>query len=101
MRACVPVLAGDAVQKRQRTFIPAFAGQFIDSYLTQYTSKKGEQRKALVMAIKEAMDATDPTWGLSKEVIDTRLDNQLKQTNKKKEMAATAAAAVAEVEPVD
>ena len=56
---------------------------------------KGMERKHLVTSIVEAMEHADPTWGLSWQVVDTRLDNRMKISNKE---AAAAAAAEARTE---
>lgn len=101
------VLNGDeAPAKRSRTNIPKLAAQFIDHYISRYASLQGDARDNVVTAVKAAMEAADPTWGLSLKVIDRRLDNEMKKANRAAAAEAAAeteapAASPETVEPVD
>lgn len=77
------------VKKRTRTEFPRLAATFVDAYLSRYVEAQGRARKELVSAIKKAMVATDPTWeSLEIKVIETRLQNENKKTNKRARVAA-------------
>ena len=79
-----------AAEKRSRTAIPRLAGVFIDAYVEQYKSNHAEVRKSLVASIKTAMDAQDPSWALSKKVIETRLATTMKKANRLARLATEA-----------